>query len=251
MPPATKYGRMFYWWLVAICLFIIAAGFGNRHPWYQLPLIPVAAAFAGRAFDFALRRMRALTESKTAELFAGAVVFLTLFAVSYMYVRPLYEPWAAPLRMAGQQIDRITSPDALAVFVVDGDSSGIYYSRRKGWHAFDDSDWGAPLDSAQAIMELEKLRNRGATHLVFTQYTVWWLDYYKEFGDYLDSYYRRMRETEDYVIFDLSSMGDEKVTSRRVASLRIDHRDAGRADSTYPEDRIRQPTGERNCFSRA
>ena len=213
LPPPTKYGRLFYWWFIAICLFILVAGFGNRHPWYQLPVIPVAAAFAGHAFDFALRRMRALTESRAAELFAGAVLFVTLFAVSFMYVRPLYEPWAAPLRMAGQQIDRITSPDALAVFVVDGDSSGIYYSRRKGWHAFDDSDWGAPLDSEQAIMELEKLRNRGATHLVFTQYTVWWLDYYNEFADYLDSHYRRVSETEDYVIFDLADGLKKRVTA--------------------------------------
>lgn len=213
LPPATKYGRLFYWWLVAICLFIIAAGFGNRHPWYQLPLVPVAAAFAGRACDFTLRRIRRLTQSKAAELFSGAALFLALLAVSHSYVRPLYDPWAAPLREAGHQIDLMTSPDALAVFVVDGDSSGIYYSRRKGWHAFDDSDWGAPLDSKQAIMELEKLRNRGATHLVFTLYTVWWLDYYKEFGDHLDSHYRRLAETPAYVIFDLSDGLNEKVTA--------------------------------------
>ena len=222
LPPATKYGRLFYWWLVAICLFIIAAGFGNRHPWYQLPLVPVAAAFAGRAFDFLLYRMRALTASRTAEHFGGAVLCLTLLAVSYVYVKPLYEPWATPLRKAGYQLNRITSPDALAVFVVDGDSSGIYYSRRKGWHAFDDSDWGAPLDSAQAIMELEKLRNRGATHLVFTLYTVWWLDYYNEFADYLDSYYRRVSETEDYVIFDLADGLNKTATAGGSPSFRVD-----------------------------
>ena len=208
LPPATKYGRMFYWWLVAIGFFIFIAGFGNRHPWYQLPVVPVAAAFAGQTCDFALRRIRGLTQSRSAELFSGVALFFTLFAVSYTYVRPLYEPWAAPLREAGQQIDRITSSDALAVFVVDGDSSGIYYSRRKGWHAFDDSAWGAPLDSAQAIMELEKLRNRGASHLVFTQYTVWWLDYYKEFGSYLDLRYRRLTQTPAYVIFDLGDGPD-------------------------------------------
>ena len=161
-------------------------------------------------------------QSRSAELFGGTVLFLTLFAVSYVYVRPLYEPWAAPLRKAGDQLNRMTSPDALAVFVVDGDSSGIYYSRRKGWHAFDDSDWGAPLDSAQAIMELEKLRNRGATHLVFTLYTVWWLDYYNEFADYLDSYYRRVSETEDYVIFDLADGLNKTATAGGSPSFRVD-----------------------------
>jgi hypothetical protein len=204
LPLPTKYGRMFYWWLVALCFFIVIAGFGNRHPWYQLPVVPVAAAFAGQACDFVLRRIRRLTQSSSAELFSGAALVLTLFVVSYTYVSPLYDPWAAPLREAGHQLDRIASPDALAVFVVEGDSSGIYYGKRKGWHAFDDSDWGAPLDSAQAIMELEKLRKRGATHLVFTQYTAWWLDYYKEFGTHLDLRYRRVTGTPTFVIFDLS-----------------------------------------------
>ena len=213
LPLPMKYGRMFYWWLVAIGIFIIIAGVGNRHPWYQLPLVPVAAAFTGRTCDFALRKIRELTQSRCAELISGTALVLTLFAVSYAYVRPLYEPWAAPLREAGDQIARMTAPDALAVFVVDGDSSGIYYSRRKGWHAFDDSDWGAPLDSAEAIMELEKLRKRGATHLVFTQYTAWWLDYYKEFGNYLDLRYRRLSQTPAYVIFDLSDGLNEKVTA--------------------------------------
>jgi len=53
-------------------------------------------------------------------------------------------------------------------------------------------------------LELEKLRKRGATHLVFTEYTAWWLEYYKEFGSYLDSHYRRLSQTPQYVIFDVS-----------------------------------------------
>ena len=81
---------------------------------------------------------------------------------------------------------------------------------------------GCPLDSAQAIMELEKLRNRGATHLVFTLYTVWWLDYYKEFADYLDSYYRRVSETEDYVIFDLADGLNKTATAGGSPSFRVD-----------------------------
>ena len=33
-------------------LFIIVLGYGNRHLWYQLPLVPIAAAFAGAACAF-------------------------------------------------------------------------------------------------------------------------------------------------------------------------------------------------------
>jgi len=205
LPCTAKYARTFHWWLVAVCLFIVLAGFGNRHPWYQLHAVPVAAALAGRGFDFLLQRLGALTESKVTQRFGSVVLVIALLVVSYMHVKPLYDPWATPLRKAGRAIDRIAPLGALAVFVVDGDSSGIYYSRRKGWHAFDDVDWGVPLDSKQAITELEKLRERGASYLVFTQYTVWWLDSYKDFGEYLDSHYPRARQTKDYVIFDLLS----------------------------------------------
>ena len=132
------------------------------------------------------------------------VLLIALGFFSYKAVKPLYYPWAIPLQKAGRKIDRIAPPDALAIFVADGDSSQIYYSRRKGWHAFDDSDWGAPLDSAQAISELEALRHRGARYLVFTRYTFWWLDYYKDFEKYLDSHYLRAQDAKDYVIFDLA-----------------------------------------------
>jgi 4-amino-4-deoxy-L-arabinose transferase-like glycosyltransferase len=212
LPPPTKYGRMFYWWLAAAGLFIIIVGFGNRHPWYQPHVVPVAAAFAGRAFDFVLRRIRGLTESRTAELFAAATVFVAVTLASYIYVKPLYNPWGIPLWKAGREIDSIAPSKAHVIFVADGDSSKIYYSKRKGWHAFDDRDWGVPLDSEQAIIGLENLRNRGATHLVFNQYTLWWLDYYKEFGDYIDSHYRRIRETADFLIFGLADQLNEVST---------------------------------------
>jgi 4-amino-4-deoxy-L-arabinose transferase-like glycosyltransferase len=205
LPTPAKHGRIFHWWLIAICLFIVVAGHGNRHPWYQLPVVPVAAAFAGRAFDLALRRLGALTGAKIAESFVGVILLAALALVSYTYVRPLYDPWAKSFWEAGRVIDRLAPPDALAVYAVSGDSSGIYYGRRKGWHAFDDSDWGEPLDSEQAIMELDKLRERGARYLVFTQYTAWWLDYYKDFQEYLDSRHRRVSDTHNYVIFDLTS----------------------------------------------
>jgi len=59
------------------------------------------------------------------------------------------------------------------------------------------------MDSQEAINELEKLRKEGASFLVFTQYTRWWLDYSRDFQQHLDSQYRRVRDTDEYVIFDL------------------------------------------------
>ena len=108
---------------------------------------------------------------------------------------------------AGSELNRIAPRHALVIVADGGDPTCLYYSKRKGWHFLD--NFGiAPADSQQAIIELEKLRKRGASYLVFTRYTGWWLDYYKDFQKYLDSRYPRVRQTEDYVIFDL--MGSPK-----------------------------------------
>src|SRR5213075_1174457 len=47
-----RYRRLFHWWLAAMILFVIVVGYGNRHRCYQLPLVPITAAFAGAACAF-------------------------------------------------------------------------------------------------------------------------------------------------------------------------------------------------------
>src|SRR4030095_2012051 len=47
-----RYSRLFHWWLGAMVLFIMVVGYGNRHRWYQLPLVPIVAAFAGAGCAF-------------------------------------------------------------------------------------------------------------------------------------------------------------------------------------------------------
>jgi 4-amino-4-deoxy-L-arabinose transferase-like glycosyltransferase len=53
VPARTAFGLVFHWWLLALLAFVLLAGWGNHeHDWYQLPLVPVAAALAGRACDW-------------------------------------------------------------------------------------------------------------------------------------------------------------------------------------------------------
>jgi len=66
-------------------------------------------------------------------------------------------------------------------------------------------DFGSPVaQDAEAIRELETLRREGARYLVFLRHTMWWFDEYPDLGRAVTTSYRRVRETEDYVIFDLS-----------------------------------------------
>src|SRR5919112_278122 len=74
----------------------------------------------------------------------------------------------------------------------------------------------APIDSEQAIAELERLKHRGAAYLVLTRHQPWWWsERYDNFWSYLDSRYPRVRNTDDYVIF---ALGNAELAKRPVVS---------------------------------
>jgi len=65
---------------------------------------------------------------------------------------------------------------------------------RRGWH-FPQADDGRyaghyPASSAEAIAELEALRERGASFLVFPDPSRWWLSHYVELREHLERRYR-------------------------------------------------------------
>ena len=194
----SRNGQVFHWWLVAVILWIVFAGKGNSsHPWYQLPIVPVAAAFGGTALNLMFEAIRK-RGGKLASLGVSIVLAVMLSYFALVYTGDLYQPWAAPYMEAGKEVDRTAPSDALVVVGVEYRPTPFYYSRRKGWYFWN------PIDSNQAIDRLEEFRARGATYLILSSYEFWWLDYYKDFFEYLDSKYRRAAHTENYVIFDLS-----------------------------------------------
>lgn len=183
MTRSTRAARLFHAWLFSMILFIIVVGYGNRHSWYQLPLIPIAAAFAGAACALVAVKV----ESRGAKISLSILLASCFGILSLVYARPFYRPLAGQLRDAGLELKRTTAPDSLIVAADTGDPAIFYYAERKGWHFLEkDAIYeGNPLDSAQVIADLTNLRKRGATHLVLTANTFWWLEYYKEFAEHL------------------------------------------------------------------
>ena len=201
----SKCSLLFHWWLAAMILFIVVAGYGNRHRWYQLPLVPIAAAFAGAACAFCASKISSRRLAITLSLLLAS----SFVILSYLYVQPFYESSAAQLRDAGLALNKITAPGALIVAADTGDPTIFYYAHRKGWH-FLESDAiydGNPGDSQVAIDDLEKLRRRGATHLVFTANTFWWLDYYPEFAQHLAQSAMLIDAAPAFKIYKLNSAG--------------------------------------------
>ena len=201
--PRSRYSGLFHWWLVAMLLFVIFLGYGNRHRWYQLPLVPITAAFAGAACAFfgskVSSRVAAITLS---------ILLASFFAIlSYLNVRPFYESSAGQLRGAGLELNEITAPGALIVAADTGDPTIFYYARRKGWHFLEKDGIyaGNPSDSQEATANLEELRRHGATHIVFTVNTFWWLDYYPEFAEHFTQNATLVEATPEFKIYRLTA----------------------------------------------
>ncbi len=198
----SKYSALFHWWLVAMVLFVIIAGYGNRHRWYQLPFVPITAALAGAACAF----LGSKISSRVVAITLSILVASSFGILSFLCVRPLYESSAVQLRDAGLELDKTTAPDALIVAADTGDPTIFYYARRKGWHFLEKHGIyaGNPSDNQEAITNLEELRRRGATHVALTTNTFWWLDYYPEFAQHLSDSAVLIEMTPEFKIYKLS-----------------------------------------------
>ena len=183
-------------------LFIIIVGYGNRHQWYQLPLIPIFAAFAGAACAFLATK----SASRFAKMLLSGLLIISFIFLAGVYGRRFYQPSAAPLRDAGLKIKALSPADALIVASDNGDPTLLYYAERKGWHFLEKDGIynGEPKDSAQAIVDLEELRKRGASYLVFTSNTAWWLDYYTELGEHVTEVTTVGDATPEFKIYKLN-----------------------------------------------
>jgi SAM-dependent methyltransferase len=65
--------------------------------------------------------------------------------------------------------------------------------------------WGPPSDDDTAIRELERLRQSGASFIVFTLSARWWLHYYFGLRDHLRTKYCCILENDRLMVFDLRS----------------------------------------------
>ncbi|HYX13595.1 MAG TPA: glycosyltransferase family A protein [Nostoc sp.] len=65
--------------------------------------------------------------------------------------------------------------------------------------------WGAPPDDQTAIQELERMRQAGASFMVIGFPAFWWLDYYSQLRNYLNSNFRCVLHNSRLIVFDLWS----------------------------------------------
>jgi acyl carrier protein len=88
-------------------------------------------------------------------------------------------------------VTQATPPNAFVLLLNSGDDQLLDVADRVVWpfpcdeHGVEGST-GHPADGRQAIAMLERLYQRGATHVVFLEPELWWLDHYQGLGPYLE-----------------------------------------------------------------
>jgi len=103
----------------------------------------------------------------------------------------------------------IVPPGATVAVVSKGDGELLKLEGRPAWH-FPQGEDGTyaghyPANSDACIAELERLRSRGAEFLVIPATAQWWLRYYGQFGEHLQTRYRALGdERSPATVFDLS-----------------------------------------------
>lgn len=191
-------GLIFLAWLVAIVLFAIGAGKGvSAHEWYLLHVIPVSAFLSAMSIRFIAFKLRA----RSLRLVFIILLFLWFSYLSFAAVKGKYESWNFSARNMGLEIQQISAPTELIAVIDGGDSTALYYSNRKGWHF--PPFLGGDTGSKGSIRRLEAIRKEGARYLAIGEYHKWWLETYEGFGRHLDANYKRVRDTPEYIIFDL------------------------------------------------
>jgi GT2 family glycosyltransferase len=105
-------------------------------------------------------------------------------------------------------IEAIVPAGAVVLVVSRGDAALLELSGREGRHFPQEEDGTYagrhPADSAEAISQLERQRDRGAAYLVIPEGDAWWLEHYAEFGRHLaDRYELLTSESSPCAVFRL------------------------------------------------
>jgi hypothetical protein len=131
---------------------------------------------------------------------------------------PAFDKSAAPasdrdylrlVRRAHELVRRVTPESAIVAVISRGDEQLIQIDGRTGWH-FPRAASGVyaghyPVDSDDAVAQIEDIRSKGAGYLLVPSTAFWWLDHYAGLGRHLiDRYRLAARQDESCLIFHLS-----------------------------------------------
>jgi hypothetical protein len=114
--------------------------------------------------------------------------------------------WMHRIHEATRDIANLV-PSGEAFILVDEDGWGtgpvLAGRKRIPFLERDGQYWGKPPDDVTAIAELERLRESGASFMVFAWPAFWWLDHYSGLRQYLRGEFPCVLENDCVAVFDL------------------------------------------------
>ena len=187
---------LLYAWLAGVILYFIVLNRQNMvHEYYHLPFIPIAAIFIGIGVEKLFKAFNGLFINKYFLLLTLA--FLYFISAIIVVINRGYQvvPRFRYVLETAAKVKSLTKPNDLIVGVMDSGPTLVYYSERTGWD-FD-------INSENSISRLEKLRGEGAV-IFASAYKNQFLEN-KEFAKYMYRNYDILKETDNYIIFGLTS----------------------------------------------
>jgi acyl carrier protein len=112
--------------------------------------------------------------------------------VCYVASKKLGPEFSAPYVVSVREfIAQATPPEAFVLLLNSGDDQLLQVPDRVVWPfpCDEQGTWGVtghPADIDEAIAMVERLRDLGASHIVFLGPELWWLDHYQGLREYLE-----------------------------------------------------------------
>lgn len=232
--PKKRGEWILYAWLVAVGLFILVVAEGNRqHEYYQLPLVPVAALFIGKALSALVRPGTLNLEILGVRHHAGLVLAVLLLILNLRsalgLLPPMYAQSSALLEVA--EATRRLTPEGQPVAILHDWArvpEVFYYAQRRGWALWLErtprgeygrliisvrektpSGWLVQEKLESGIERLELLRQQGASSLVVSLEKGTREEFIRSpIGQALWQSYVLVGSGEHWLIFDLGRTGD-------------------------------------------
>jgi GT2 family glycosyltransferase len=106
-------------------------------------------------------------------------------------------------------VDERVPEGAIVLVISRGDEQALELGSRHAWHFPQEGDGtyagSYPRDSAEAVAQLERLRERGAQYLLVPGTSAWWLEHYDGFARHLRLRYRPLTEREECALYALET----------------------------------------------
>jgi hypothetical protein len=227
--PRKQEEWLLYVWLGAVGLFILGVAQGNRqHEYYQLPLVPVAALFIGKALSTLLRPGALNVELLVIRRYGGVALTVLWLALSlrsaWRSLPPLYAQTPILMEVA-QATERLTVEGAPVVILHDWARvpEVFYYAHRRGWAIWLErtpqgeygrlilservktpAGWQVQEKLEEGIERIQMLQGMGASSLVVSLEKGTRAEFLRNpIGQALAERYPQLGADDHWIIFDL------------------------------------------------